>query len=475
MKTLSQISLALNKGEVSSVELTKACLARIEQKNAELGCYLHVASASALQTAEQSDQRRRQGQALGELDGVPVGIKDMIFCAGMPVTAASKILEGYQAPYDATVTRNLKRAGAVILGKLNQDEFAMGSSGENSAYQVCKNPIDLTRAPGGSSSGSAAAVVADMGYGTLGTDTGGSVRQPASFCGIAGLKPTYGRVSRYGVIAYASSLDQVGVFGHGVKDAAMMLSGIAGYDERDSTSVNMPVPNYAGLLTGELKGKKIGIPKEYFIEGLNPEVKACVENAVKALESRGAQAIPLSLPYTKEALATYYIIATAEASSNLSRYDGIRYGPRLGEEHGLKAVYEETRGQLFGTEVKRRILLGSYVLSAGYYDAYYVRAQKVRSLIAQDFRKAFERVDAIICPTAPTPAFKLGEKTNNPLEMYLADIFTIPVNLGGLPGISVPAGYSKDQLPIGAQLIGKPFGEAELLNTAYALEKELNV
>lgn len=475
MKTLNQVSRALSQGKVSSVSLTQACLEKIAEQDDNLGCYLHVARESALQTAQQSDQRRKKGQALSDLDGIPVGLKDIIFCEGMPATAGSKILENYQAPYDATVTKNLKQAGAVILGKLNQDEFAMGSSGENSAYKICKNPIDLTRTPGGSSSGSAAAIVANLAYGTLGTDTGGSIRQPASYCGIVGLKPTYGRVSRYGVVAFASSLDQVGVFGHGVKDAAMMLSGIAGYDERDSTSVNRSVPDYASLLTGDIKGQKIGIPKEYFIDGINPEVRACVQNAIQALESRGATPIEISLPYTKEALATYYIIATAEASSNLSRYDGIRYGPRLGENHGLRAVYEETRGQLFGTEVKRRILLGSYVLSAGYYDAYYVRAQKVRSLIAGDFKKAFEQVDAVVCPTAPRPAFKLGAKTDDPLEMYLEDIFTIPVNLAGLPGISVPAGFSKEKLPIGAQLIGKPFGELELLNMAYALEKELNV
>lgn len=475
MKTLSQISRALAKQEVSSVQITKACLERIAQKDAELGCYLHVAEASALKQAQQADQRRQKGQAFGRLDGVPMGIKDMIFCEGMPVTAASKILEGYQAPYDATVIKNLKSAGAVILGKLNQDEFAMGSSGENSAYKVCRNPVDTTRTPGGSSSGSAAAVVAEMGYGTLGTDTGGSVRQPGSYCGIVGLKPTYGRVSRFGVIAYASSLDQVGVFGHGVQDAAMMLSGIAGYDSRDSTSVNLSVPDYAQLLNGQVKGLKIGVPKEYFVEGLDPEVKACVQNAIRALEAQGAEAIEISLPYTKEALAVYYVIATAEASSNLSRYDGIRYGPRLGEESGLRSVYEETRGKLFGTEVKRRILLGSYVLSAGYYDAYYVRAQKVRSLIAQDFQRAFEQVDVIMGPTAPTPAFKLGEKVSDPLQMYLADIFTIPVNLAGLPGISVPGGRSSENLPIGVQLIGKPFGETELLNAAYGLELALHV
>ncbi|MEI6805640.1 MAG: Asp-tRNA(Asn)/Glu-tRNA(Gln) amidotransferase subunit GatA [Myxococcaceae bacterium] len=475
MKTLSEVSRALSKGEVSSLSLTKACLEKIDKQDSNLGCYLHVASESALEAAEQSDRRRQQGEAFGDLDGVPVGIKDMIFCEGMPVTAASKILEGYQAPYDATVTQNLKKAGAIILGKLNQDEFAMGSSGENSAYKICKNPLDTTRTPGGSSSGSAAAVAADMGFGTLGTDTGGSVRQPASYCGIVGLKPTYGLVSRFGVIAYASSLDQVGVLGHGVKDAAIMLSGVAGYDERDSTSVNKPVPDYASLLTGDIAGLKIGVPKEFFVEGLNPEVKACVQNALKALQSRGATPVEISLPYTKEALATYYVIATAEASSNLSRYDGIRYGKRLGEEQGLKAVYEETRGQLFGTEVKRRILLGSYVLSAGYYDAYYVRAQKVRSLIAADFKRAFEQVDAIIGPTAPRPAFKLGEKVSDPLQMYLEDIYTIPVNLAGLPGISVPGGFSTDKLPIGIQLIGKPFGETELLNAAFALEKELHV
>ncbi|MEI6791206.1 MAG: Asp-tRNA(Asn)/Glu-tRNA(Gln) amidotransferase subunit GatA, partial [Myxococcaceae bacterium] len=455
--------------------LTQACLDKIAQQDAELGSYLYVDAQNALEQARQSDLRREQGQELGDLDGMPVALKDMIFCTGMPVTAGSKILEGYQAPYDATVTRKLKEAGAVILGKLNQDEFAMGSSGENSAYKICRNPIDLARTPGGSSSGSAAAVAADLAFGTLGTDTGGSVRQPAAFCGIVGIKPTYGRISRYGVIAYASSLDQIGVFGRTVKDASKMLYAVAGYDEKDSTSVNLPVPDYAALLKGEIKGLKIGLPKEYFIEGLNSEVRACVLNAVKALEARGAVVVDISLPNTEAALATYYVVATAEASSNLSRYDGIRYGPRKGEEHGLRAVYEETRGQLFGTEVKRRILLGSYVLSAGYYDAYYVRAQKVRALIAQDFKKAFEQVDAIICPTAPTPAYKLGEKVDNPLEMYLGDAFTIPVNLAGLPGVSVPAGFSKEGLPIGAQLIGKPFAEAEMLNIAYALEQELSV
>lgn len=461
--------------KVSSVQLTQTCLDKIARQDAELGSYLYVDAQNALEQAKQSDLRRQQGQELGDLDGMPVALKDMIFCTGMPVTAGSKILEGYLAPYDATVTRKLKEAGAVILGKLNQDEFAMGSSGENSAYKICRNPIDLTRTPGGSSSGSAAAVAAELAFGTLGTDTGGSVRQPAAFCGIVGIKPTYGRISRYGVIAYASSLDQIGVFGRTVKDASKMLHAVAGYDDKDSTSVNLPVPDYAKLLNGDIKGLKIGIPKEYFIEGLHSEVKACVLNAVKALEARGAVVVDISLPNTEAALATYYVVATAEASSNLSRYDGIRYGPRKGEEQGLRAVYEETRGQLFGTEVKRRILLGSYVLSAGYYDAYYVRAQKVRALIAQDFKKAFEQVDAIICPTAPTPAYKLGEKVDNPLDMYLGDAFTIPVNLAGLPGISVPAGFSKDRLPIGAQLIGKPFAEAEMLNIAYALEQELNV
>lgn len=458
--------------EISSFELTQTCLKKIAEQDTQLGCFLHVDSQAALEQAKQSDLRRQKGQSLGRLDGMPIALKDMIFCEGMPVTAGSKILEGYIAPYDATVTRKLKEAGAVILGKLNQDEFAMGSSGENSAYKICRNPVDTNRTPGGSSSGSAAAVAAEFAFGTLGTDTGGSVRQPAAFCGIVGMKPTYGRVSRYGVIAFASSLDQIGVFGRTVKDAAVMLSGVAGYDPKDSTSVNLPVPDYAALLTGKIDGLKIGIPKEYFVEGLNPEVRACVQNAIQMLETKGAIPVEISLPNTEQGLSVYYVIATAEASSNLSRYDGIRYGPRKGEEHGLRAVYEETRGELFGTEVKRRILLGSYVLSAGYYDAYYVRAQKVRALIAQDFKNAFEQVDMIISPTAPTPAYKLGEKVDNPLDMYLGDAFTIPVSLAGLPGISVSAGFSREKLPIGVQLIGRPFAEAELFNAAYALEQK---
>ena len=457
---------------VSSVELTETCLKKIAQQDGELGAFLHVDAERALEQARQSDARKKNNQSLGELDGLPVALKDMIFCEGMPVTAASKILEGYVAPYDATVTRKLKAAGAVILGKLNQDEFAMGASGENSAYKICKNPIDLSRTPGGSSSGSAAAVAAELAFGTLGTDTGGSVRQPASFCGIVGLKPTYGRVSRYGVIAFASSLDQVGVFGRTVKDTAKMLSAIAGYDSKDSTSVNAAVPNYANLLTGEIKGLKIGVPKEYFVDGLNPEVKASVLNSLSVLEKQGAIPIEISLPHTEQGISVYYVIAPAEASSNLSRYDGIRYGPRRGEEEGLRALYEKTRGELFGTEVKRRVLLGTYVLSAGYYDAYYVHAQKVRSLIAEDFQKAFEQVDFIISPTAPTPAYKLGEKIGDPIEMYLGDVFTVPVNLAGLPGISVPSGTSSENLPIGTQLIGRPFAEAELLNMAYALEQK---
>ncbi|MES2504261.1 MAG: Asp-tRNA(Asn)/Glu-tRNA(Gln) amidotransferase subunit GatA [Myxococcota bacterium] len=474
MKTLSEVSRALEAGKISSVQLTQSCLDRISAQDELLGCYLYVDAAGALKAAHESDARRGQGKSLGDLDGVPVGIKDMIFCEGLPVTAASKILEGYEAPFDATVVKNLKRAGAVILGKLNQDEFAMGSTGENSAYKVTRNPVDTNRTPGGSSSGSAAAVAGDLAFGTLGTDTGGSVRQPAAFTGTVGLKPTYGRVSRFGVIAFASSLDQVGVFGHQVEDAAMMLAGIAGYDDRDSTSVNVPVPDYRAALTGKIQGLKVGMPAEYFIEGLDPEIKACVENAVSAFEKLGAQIVPVSLPNTAAAVATYYVIATAEASSNLARYDGVRYGPRKGEEQGLKSMYEQTRGQLFGNEVQRRILLGTYVLSAGFYDAYYVRAQKVRALIAADFKKAFEQVDVIIAPTTPSTAYKLGEKANDPLQLYLGDIFTIPVNMAGLPGISLPGGKSATGLPIGVQLIGKPFDESSLLNAAYALENALH-
>ena len=477
INTLTQASIALKFGKTTSVELTQKCIQRIESIDENIGCYLYVDKIGAMQQAIDSDARRKFNQSLGELDGIPIGIKDMISCKGLPLNASSKILQDYLASYDATVIRNLRSKGAVIIGKLNQDEFGMGSSGENSAYKICKNPVNLSRTPGGSSSGSAAAMAANLAFGTLGTDTGGSVRQPAAFTGTVGIKPTYGRVSRFGVIAFASSLDQVGVFGHKVEDAATLLSGIAGYDEQDSTSVKISVPNYNLTLNRDIKGVRIGIPKEYLNKdvALDPEVKTCVENAISRLRTLGAKVYFISLPHVHLSVAAYQIISTAEASSNLARYDGIRYGPRIGFEGGFKNLYKETRGKLFGAEVKRRILLGTFVLSASCYDSYYIKAQKIRSLIVDDFRNAFTLVDAIICPTVPSVAYPLGERINDPLKMYLGDIFTIPANLAGLPGISIPGGFSKENLPIGIQLIGRPFEESNILNIAHMLEKILKI
>ncbi len=471
--SLADAAQKLDASQISSVELTRHALDLIKARDGELGCFLLVDEKGALAAAHASDARRRAGGALGPLDGVPLAIKDLIVTEGLVTTAGSRILEGYVPPYDATVVKKLKAAGAVLLGKLNQDEFGMGSSNENSAYKPCRNPWDLTRTPGGSSGGSAAAVAAGLCFGALGTDTGGSIRQPASFCGITGLKPTYGRVSRFGMVAYASSLDQIGPMARDVESTAMMLGALAGFDERDATSVNAPVPNYLQGLDGDVRGLKIGIAKEYFGEGIDQDVRDGVDRAMSALKGRGAELIEVSLPLTPYAIATYYIIATAEASSNLSRYDGVRFGPRRGEGEGLVAMYEKTRGELFGPEVKRRIMLGTYVLSAGYYDAYYLRAQKVRRLFSEDFNRAFEQVDVIICPTTPTPAFRLGEKVSDPLQMYLNDIFTVSANLAGLPAMSLNCGFSKEKLPIGVQLIGKPFDEQVILRTGYAIEEDV--
>lgn len=472
---LASVSERLANGDVSSVELTTHMLNRIETKDDALGAYLAVDSAGALAAAAESDKRRVTKKSLSSLDGVPVALKDMILTKGLKTTAGSRVLENFIPPYEATVSLRLKDAGAVVLGKLNQDEFAMGSSNESSAFKPCRNPWDLSRTPGGSSGGSAAAVAASIAFGTLGTDTGGSIRQPAAYCGITGLKPTYGRVSRYGVVAFASSLDQVGPMSKDVKGCAQMLQAIAGHDERDSTSVNNPVDDYTGKLNGKINGLRLGIPREFFVDGMDEEVSKNVRNAVQVLKEQGAQLIDISLPATPHAVATYYVLACAEASSNLSRYDGVRFGPRLGSGEGLRAMYEQTRGQLFGPEVKRRIMLGTYVLNAGYYDAYYLRAQKVRRLFRDDFDKAFESVDAIVCPTTPTTAFKLGDKTADPLQMYLNDIFTISANLAGLPALSLCTGFSKAGLPIGTQLIGRPFEESVILNAAYSLEQELKV
>lgn len=459
---------------ITSEQLTKFCIEAIEERNQDLGAILWYDPDFALSLAKASDERRKQGKTLGLLDGIPISLKDMILLEGQQTTAASKILEGFIPPYDATVVKKLKEHGAVLIGKTNQDEFAMGSSTESSAYKDCQNPWSKDRSPGGSSGGSAVSLSAEMCFASLGTDTGGSIRQPASYCGLVGLKPSYGRVSRYGVIAFASSLDQVGPFGKTVKDTAILLNCIAGHDLNDSTSANIAVPDYLGLINSDIKGKKIGIPKEFFADGLNQTVKNSVMKMVDELQKKGAHLKEISLPHTKYAVATYYIIATAEASSNLCRYDGIRFGPRRGDGHDLASLYEHTRGELFGMEVKRRIMLGTYVLSTGYYDAYYLRAQKVRRLFAEDFVKAFAEVDVIVSPTAPTTAFKRGEKIDDPLAMYLNDIYTISANLAGICGISLPIGLDESGLPIGLQLMANSFNETTLFDVASAVETIAN-
>ena len=468
--SIHELSDKLRSREVSSVEATTAMLDRIEATDGKVNAFITVTPEQALRDAEAADRRIAAGEA-DLLTGIPVALKDIFLTEGIRTTCASRILENFIPPYSATVWEKLKERGAVLIGKLNQDEFAMGSSTESSAFGATKNPWNLECIPGGSSGGSAAAIAARQATATLGTDTGGSIRQPASHCGCVGLKPTYGRVSRYGVIAYASSLDQVGPVTRDVTDCALMLSTIAGYDPKDSTSVDLPVPEYQKSLTAGVKGLKIGLPKEYFIEGLDPDVRKTMDEAVATYLSLGAELVDVSLPHTDYAVACYYLIATAEASSNLARYDGVRFGHRNRDAGGLLDMYCRSREEGFGSEVKRRIMLGTYALSSGYYDAYYLKAQKVRTLIRNDFLKAFEQVDVILAPVAPTPAFKIGEKVNDPLQMYLSDIFTIPVNLAGTCGISVPAGFSGSGLPIGAQLIGRPFGEETILRAAYAFEQ----
>jgi aspartyl-tRNA(Asn)/glutamyl-tRNA(Gln) amidotransferase subunit A len=471
---LSMLELAakLAAGEVSSVEATRASLARIAQVDGKVKAFLRLDEKGALAAAEASDARRKAGNPASPLDGVPIGVKDLFLTEGVPTTAGSRILEGFIPPFDSTVVGLLKKAGLPIVGKLNLDEFAMGSSNESSAYGPTHNPWALDRTPGGSSGGSAAAVAAREVFGALGTDTGGSIRQPAAFTNLVGIKPTYGRVSRYGVIAYASSLDQVGPMARTVADTAALLQLIAQHDPLDSTSAPVEAPNYSEDLEGGVRGLKLGVPREYFIEGMDPEVEATVRQAMAAYERLGATLVEVSLPHTKYALATYYLLAPAEASSNLARYDGVRYGLRAKDAKGLREMYGQSRDRGFGSEVKRRIMLGTYALSAGYYDAYYLRAQKVRTLIRQDFTKAFEQVDAILSPASPVPPFKLGEKTDNPLSMYLMDVFTLPCNLAGLPGLSLPCGFTKSNLPIGLQILGKPFDEARLLRIARAFERE---
>jgi len=468
--TISALTARLRRREVSAREATQACLDRIAQVDDRIHAFLSVNAADALAQADAADRQLAAGAQLPLL-GVPIAIKDVLAVKNHPLNCASKILGSFISPYDATVIEKLRAAGAIVFGRLNMDEFAMGSSTENSAFGATRNPWDTSRAPGGSSGGSAAAVVAQECLASLGTDTGGSIRQPAALCGCVGLKPTYGRVSRYGLVAFASSLDQVGPFTKDIRDAATLLGVLSGQDLRDSTSIPIPVPDYPAALTGDIKGLKLGLPREYLIGGLDAEVKAAVDAAVKKYQELGAEIVEISLPHTDYAVATYYIIATAEASANLARFDGIRYGARV-EGNDPIELYSKTRGAGFGPEVKRRIILGTYVLSSGYYDAYYLRAQKVRTLIRNDFLKAFETVDAIITPTAPTAAFKLGEKSGDPLQMYLSDIFTISCNLAGICGLSLPCGFTQNPaLPIGLQLLGQPFGEATLLRLAHAYEQ----
>lgn len=468
--TIHELHDKLKKREVSSVEATQSCLDRVAATDGEVNAYITVTGEEALAAAAAADARIAAGD-MDLLTGVPLALKDIFLTSGIRTTCASAILKNFIAPYDATAWSKLKERGAVLLGKLNQDEFAMGSSCESSAFGPTRNPWNLECTPGGSSGGSAAAIAARQAIATLGTDTGGSIRQPASHCGCVGLKPTYGRVSRYGVIAYASSLDQVGPITRDVRDAAIMLGAVAGHDPLDSTSVDRPVPDYTASLLPDVKGLKIGLPKEYYISGLDPEVKGALEAAIETYRALGAEFVDISLPHTDYAVATYYLIATAEASSNLARYDSVRFGHRSKEPGSLIETYSRSRDEGFGAEVKRRIMIGTYALSSGYYDAYYLKAQKVRTLIMQDFLKAFEKVDVILTPVAPTPAFRIGEKASDPLQMYLSDIFTIPVNLAGTCGISVPAGVSQGGLPIGLQLIGQPFGEEAIIRAAYAFEQ----
>ncbi len=471
--TISELTAKLAGREVTAREAMQACLDQIQRVDGQIRAFLSYDAADALAQADAADKTLASGVSHTEksLLGVPIATKDVIAVKGHPLNCGSKILGKFISPYDATAIEKLMAAGAIIFGRLNMDEFAMGSSTENSAFQVTRNPWDTARIPGGSSGGSAAAVAADEVIATLGTDTGGSVRQPAALSGCVGLKPSYGRVSRYGLVAYASSLDQIGCLAKDVRDAATVLGVIAGHDSRDSTSVPRPVPNYASSLTGDIKGLKLGLPKEYMIGGLDAEVKQAVEAAVQQLTKLGAEIVEVSLPHTDYAVATYYIIATAEASANLARFDGIRYGARVDGSDPTE-LYCRTRGAGFGAEVKRRIILGTYVLSSGYYDAYYLRAQKVRTLIRQDFLRAFEQVDALVTPTTPTAAFRIGERVDDPLHMYLADIFTISANLVGICGVSLPCGFTNSpKLPIGLQVLGKPFGEETILKIAHAYEQ----
>lgn len=458
-------------GECTSVDIVNDVLAAIDARDGQVGAYLTLDRDAALAAAKEADAKRASGE-VARLLGVPLAIKDLLNVKGQPCTCASKILEGYTAPYDATVIAKLREAGAILLGRVNMDEFAMGSSTENSALGKTTNPWNANHVPGGSSGGSAASVAADEAIASLGSDTGGSIRQPAAFCGCVGLKPTYGMVSRYGLTAFASSLDQIGPLTKTVKDSAILLEVIAGHDEKDSTSIDRPVPAFGDILTDDhsLAGMKIGLPKEYFVDGMDPEVETAVRDAVKHCKSLGAEIVDVSLPNAKYAIAVYYIIATAEASANLARFDGIRYGMRLDGKNPIE-LYGKTRAAGFGSEVKRRIILGTYVLSSGYYDAYYLRAQKVRTLIRNDFIDAFKQCDAILAPVTPTPAYKIGEKSDDPLKMYLDDILTTPINLAGICGMSIPCGFSSAGMPIGLQILGDSFKEENILKVGHAYEQ----
>ncbi len=469
-KTLYEHSLALSRGEYSSVELTRAYLDEIDRTETSIGAYITVTAEKALKTAEEVDLRRRSGEELTLISGIPCAFKDNICTKGIKTTCASKMLEGYVPPYNATVADKLEKSGAVLLGKLNMDEFAMGSSTENSAFKITRNPVDLTRTPGGSSGGSAAAVAADMAAYTLGSDTGGSIRQPASFCGVVGMKPTYGAVSRSGLVAFASSLEQIGPITKTVFDNALVLGALVGYDKMDSTTAKRSYPDFTEGINNGVRGLKVGIVKQFMGDGLSHDVKECIMKAAEEYKLMGAEIVEVSIPSLKYSLPAYYIISSAEASSNLARFDGIRFGHRADEYGNIEELYKKSRSEGFGKEVKKRIMLGTYALSSGYYDEYYKKAYGVRWLLKNDFKRAFEKCDVIISPVAPTVAYKLGEKTNNSLEMYMGDIYSVSVNIAGLPALSLPCGKGKDGLPVGMQLIGPAFSESLLYRVGYAFE-----
>jgi len=468
--TAHQLQQLLIRKEVTSREITESVLRRVEEVEGRIHAYITLTPEAALEQAAAADLRIQKGEA-GPMTGIPMAIKDVICTQGVRTTCGSHILENFIPPYDATVTQKLRAGGAVFIGKANMDEFAMGSSTENSYYGPTRNPWDLDRIPGGSSGGSAAAVAAGECIVSLGSDTGGSIRQPAACCGVVGMKPTYGRVSRYGLVAFASSLDQIGPFSKDVRDTAILLNAISGHELRDSTSVDLPVPDYTQALVGDVRGMVLGVPRETFGQGVDPEVAASVREAIEVLKKQGARIADVSLPHSDYALAVYYIIAPCEASSNLARYDGVKYGFRARGAEDLLDMYQETRWQGFGAEVKRRIMLGTYALSAGYYDAYYLKASRVRTLIRKDFEEAFKKCDVLVLPTAPTPAFRVGEKVDDPLQMYLSDIFTIPCNLAGLPGLSLPCGFTGEGLPVGLQILGNFFQEEKILRVAWAYEQ----